>query len=109
MPPSPGIHETLTEAIRAAYRSGQEDEALEPIVKVDSSGMPVGKISDGDSLIFYDIRGEREVELTESLIDPRFSHFPSKSLISISSPSSNTPRPSTLRSLFRRRSTLKTR
>jgi 2,3-bisphosphoglycerate-independent phosphoglycerate mutase len=80
MPISPGIHESLAEAIRAAYRSGQEDEALEPIVKVDSSGRPVGKISEGDSLIFYDIRGEREVELTESLTDPRFSHFPAKKL-----------------------------
>ena len=32
----------------------------------------------GDSVIFYDIRGEREVELTESLIDPAFTHFPAK-------------------------------
>ncbi|MCJ7645058.1 MAG: alkaline phosphatase family protein [Candidatus Aminicenantes bacterium] len=77
---SPGIHDSLAEAIRAAYRSGQEDEALEPIVKVDSSGRPIGKISKGDSLIFYDIRGEREVELTESLTDPCFSHFPAKKL-----------------------------
>jgi len=74
------IYDSLAGAIRAAYGSGQEDEALEPIVKVDSSGRPVGKISEGDSLIFYDIRGEREVELTESLTDPRFSHFPAKKL-----------------------------
>jgi 2,3-bisphosphoglycerate-independent phosphoglycerate mutase len=80
MPLSPGIHESLAEAIRAAYRSGQEDEALEPIVKVDADGRPVGKILEGDSLIFYDIRGEREIELTESLTDPRFSHFPVKKL-----------------------------
>ena len=80
MPLNPGTFESLADAIRAAYRSGQEDEALEPIVKVDSSGRPVGKISEGDSLIFYDIRGEREVELTESLTDPRFSHFPVKRL-----------------------------
>ncbi len=76
----PEIHDSLAEAIRAAYRSGQEDEALEPIVKVDSDGRPVGKILEGDSLIFYDIRGEREVELTESLTDPCFSHFPAKRL-----------------------------
>ena len=76
----PEIHDSLAEAIRAAYRSGQEDEALEPIVRVDGSGKPVGKISEGDSLIFYDIRGEREVELTESLTDPSFSHFSTKKL-----------------------------
>lgn len=66
----------LVEAIRQAYRSGQEDEALEPIVAVDSSGRPVGRFEDGDSVVFYDIRGEREIELTESLTDPEFVHFP---------------------------------
>jgi len=62
-------------AIREAYKLGQEDEALEPIVKVDPSGRPRGRIGDGDSVIFYDIRGEREIELTRSLIDPEFGHF----------------------------------
>jgi 2,3-bisphosphoglycerate-independent phosphoglycerate mutase len=65
----------LVEAIRRAYKSGQEDEALEPIVAVDSAGKPIGRFQAGDSVIFYDIRGEREIELTESLTDPGFSHF----------------------------------
>ena len=63
-------------AIRQAYKEGQEDEAMEPLIAVDSSGSPVGRFQDGDSVIFYDIRGEREIELTESLIDPSFDHFP---------------------------------
>lgn len=62
-------------AIRQAYKEGQEDEALEPLIAVDSSGSPVGRFQDGDSVIFYDIRGEREIELTESLTDPSFDHF----------------------------------
>lgn len=66
---------TLPGAIREAYANGQEDEALEPIVKVDASGQPVGRIGEGDSIIFYDVRGEREVELTQSLIDQDFPHF----------------------------------
>ena len=66
---------SMADAIRAAYELGQEDEALEPIVKVDPSGQPRGRIGDGDSVIFYDIRGEREVELTRSLIDRDFPHF----------------------------------
>jgi 2,3-bisphosphoglycerate-independent phosphoglycerate mutase len=66
----------LVEVIREAYKSGQEDEALEPIVAVDSAGKPIGRFQAGDSVIFYDIRGEREIELTESLTDPDFSHFP---------------------------------
>jgi len=65
----------MGEAIRRAYRSGQEDEALEPLIAVDENGRPMGRIGAGDSLIFYDIRGEREVEITRSLTDPGFSKF----------------------------------
>jgi len=67
---------SLGPAIRAAYRAGQEDEALEPIVKVNAFGKPLGRIGSGDTVIFYDIRGEREIEITRSLTDPDFSHFP---------------------------------
>jgi 2,3-bisphosphoglycerate-independent phosphoglycerate mutase len=66
---------SLAAAIREAYALGQEDEALEPIVTVDRRGRPRGRIGDGASVIFYDIRGEREVELTQSLINPEFEHF----------------------------------
>ena len=59
----------MAEAVRAAYRAGQEDEALEPLVRVDDSGQPVGNVQDGDAVIFYDIRGEREIELTAAFVD----------------------------------------
>ena len=65
----------MVEAIRLAYKAGQEDEALEPLVAVGSDGTPVGRFRDKDSVIFYDIRGEREIEITESLTDSRFDHF----------------------------------
>ncbi len=71
----PLLELSLADAIREAYKLGQEDEALEPIVKVDPSGRPRGRIGDGDSVIFYDIRGEREIELTRSLIDRDFRYF----------------------------------
>ena len=71
---SPG--RSLGAAIRAAYAAGQEDEALEPIVKVRRGGAPAGRIGRGDSVIFYDIRGEREIEITRSLTDPAFAPFP---------------------------------
>lgn len=66
----------MVKAIRQAYRDGQEDEALEPLVAVDSAGQPFGRFQDGDAVIFYDIRGEREIEITQSLTDPDFDHFP---------------------------------
>jgi len=66
---------TLVRAIKDAYRDGQEDEALEPIVKVDSLGNFLGRLCHGDSVIFYNIRGEREIQLTESFTDKDFDHF----------------------------------
>jgi 2,3-bisphosphoglycerate-independent phosphoglycerate mutase len=66
----------LVKAVQRAYQAGQEDEALEPLVAVDSSGHPLGMFEKGDYVIFYDIRGEREIELTQSLIHKEFSPFP---------------------------------
>ncbi|MBN1484521.1 MAG: alkaline phosphatase family protein [Chloroflexia bacterium] len=66
----------MAAAVRAAYRAGEEDEALEPIVRVDGAGRPIGRIGDGDYVIFYDIRGEREIELTQAFVEPDFPHFP---------------------------------
>ncbi len=68
----------LVKAIKKAYEAGQEDEALEPIIAVSSSGQPLGRFEDGHYVIFYDIRGEREVELTESLVNRNFDRFPLK-------------------------------
>jgi len=69
---------SLAEAIREAYCSGQQDEALEPIILTSPGGRPCGRLGDGDSVVFYDIRGEREVELTESLTSKKFFRFPRK-------------------------------
>ena len=63
-------------AVRAAYRAGEVDETMEPIVLVDADGQPVGRFQDGDHVIFYDLRGEREVELTQSFTEPEFDKFP---------------------------------
>jgi 2,3-bisphosphoglycerate-independent phosphoglycerate mutase len=72
------IFSAMGEAIRRAFRSGQEDEALEPLIKVDAAGQPLGRLDKGGSIIFYDIRGEREIEITEALTGKDFSAFPVK-------------------------------
>jgi 2,3-bisphosphoglycerate-independent phosphoglycerate mutase len=52
---------------------------MEPLVRVDGTGVngatPVGRIQDGDYVIFYDLRGEREIELTQVFVDKDFAHF----------------------------------
>jgi 2,3-bisphosphoglycerate-independent phosphoglycerate mutase len=65
----------ITEAVREAYRAGEDDETLEPRVLVDPGGKPIGRFRDGDYVIFYNLRGEREVELCQSLLDEEFPHF----------------------------------
>ena len=61
------IEYPMFEAMRKAYAHKHEDETLLPLVLTDNTGNPVGRISAGDSVIFYNIHGEREIELTRSL------------------------------------------
>jgi 2,3-bisphosphoglycerate-independent phosphoglycerate mutase len=68
--------DVMARAVRGAYARGEEDEALEPLVLVDRQGRPLGRIQDGDYVFFYNIRGEREVELTRSFVDADFHEFP---------------------------------
>ena len=68
----------FAEAVRAAYRAGEDDETMEPLVRVNGHGEPIGRIQDGDYIIFYDIRGEREIELTEAFVAKDFPHFDRK-------------------------------
>jgi len=68
----------MAEAVRHSYHLGQEDESLEPLVLVDATGKPIGRMRDGDYVIFYNIRGEREVELTKSLVKKGFADFPTE-------------------------------
>jgi 2,3-bisphosphoglycerate-independent phosphoglycerate mutase len=66
----------LADAVRELYREGQTDYSLEPIVLVDAQGKPIGRIKDGDAVVFCCRRGEREIQLTEAFAEPGFDHFP---------------------------------
>jgi 2,3-bisphosphoglycerate-independent phosphoglycerate mutase len=66
----------MSQAVKKAYREGKEDETLPPLVSTDGAGKPKGRMRHEDAVIFYNIRGEREIELTRSLTDPGFDEFP---------------------------------
>lgn len=66
----------LAEAVRAAYRAGQTDYAIEPLVAVDAAGAAIGRIAEGDAVVFCCRRGEREIQLTEAFTEPGFDRFP---------------------------------
>lgn len=65
----------MSQAVRNAYREGKEDETLPPLVAIDHIGKPLGRLKKGDAVIFYNIRGEREVELSRSLLEAGFDEF----------------------------------
>ena len=66
----------LADAVQELYYAGQTDYSIEPVVLVDSQGKPIGRIEDGDSVIFCLRRGEREVQLTEAFVDQELDYFP---------------------------------
>jgi len=65
----------MSEGVKSAYDRGEEDESMNPIV-LEENGIRPGKIGNEEYVIFYDIRGEREIELTKSFIEKGFSEFP---------------------------------
>lgn len=65
----------LAAAVRKLYAEGGTDYSLEPVVLVDSAGSPLGRIAEGDSVVFCCRRGEREVELTEAFTAEDFAAF----------------------------------
>ena len=73
----------MSQALQNAYAQGQEDETLLPLVACDAADKIAGRIASGDSVIFYNIRGEREIELTQSLTDPDFHEFPAAHPLSL--------------------------
>jgi len=66
----------LAEAVRTAYNAGQIDYAIEPLVAAGPNGADIGRIADGDAVVFCCRRGEREIQLTEAFTEPDFDRFP---------------------------------
>jgi 2,3-bisphosphoglycerate-independent phosphoglycerate mutase len=63
---------SATEALKASYLAGKTDEFVEPTVIVNSQGVPVSKVSDNDSVIFFNFRIDRPRELTMAMTVPDF-------------------------------------
>ncbi len=59
-----------------AYRNEYKviDQDLPPFV-IAKDGVPVGTINDGDSVIFYNFRGDRAIEISKAFDDKEFTKF----------------------------------
>lgn len=72
-----GEGETATsasEAVEESYKKGATDEFIIPTVIVKDS-QPVGKISEGDSVIFFNFRPDRAREISRCIVDKEFNGF----------------------------------
>jgi 2,3-bisphosphoglycerate-independent phosphoglycerate mutase len=67
-------------AMQKSYQAGVTDEFMEPKVKVDKSGRPIGLIKPGDVVICFNFRTERLRELTIVLTQKNFPKFKLKTL-----------------------------
>jgi 2,3-bisphosphoglycerate-independent phosphoglycerate mutase len=66
----------LAKTVKDLYAQGQTDYNMEPIILQDAAGNAVGRIKDGDAVVFCCRRGEREIQLTEAFTDPQLNQFP---------------------------------
>ena len=62
-------------AIEASYGQNVTDEFVEPITIVDETGQPLATIDDGDSVIFFNFRGDRPRQLTRAFTLADFDGF----------------------------------
>ena len=68
---------TAVEAFRAE-NAGVIDQDLPPFVIVDNKGQPVGRIEDGASVVLFNFRGDRAIELCQAFEQNEFPHFERK-------------------------------
>jgi len=65
------------EAIRTFYAENPDitDQYIDPFVIVDEDGRPVGPIKDGDSVICFNFRGDRVIEISRAFTEKDFHEF----------------------------------
>jgi 2,3-bisphosphoglycerate-independent phosphoglycerate mutase len=65
------------EAVRTFYSEDPKitDQYMDAFVVVDSQKRPVGPIVDGDSVVFFNFRGDRAIEISRAFTEKDFKEF----------------------------------
>ncbi len=63
------------EAVAASYANKVTDEFIEPTCIVNEDGEPIGRVNDGDGVVFFNFRGDRPREITRAFVDADFKGF----------------------------------
>ena len=65
-------------AIKKSYNENVTDEFIVPTVITDENGEALGKISENDSVVFFNFRPDRAREITRTIVDSEFNGFERK-------------------------------
>ncbi|RKY10292.1 MAG: 2,3-bisphosphoglycerate-independent phosphoglycerate mutase [Planctomycetota bacterium] len=59
---------SAAEAISTSYEKGETDEFVKPVNIANAEGKPKALVEDGDSVIFFNFRGDRPREITRAFV-----------------------------------------
>ncbi len=59
---------SAAQAIRTSYEKDETDEFVKPVNITDAEGKPKALVEDGDSVIFFNFRGDRPREITRAFV-----------------------------------------
>jgi 2,3-bisphosphoglycerate-independent phosphoglycerate mutase len=65
----------LFAAVEQSYDLRVNDEFVVPTVIIDAEGQPLGKIQEGDSVIFFNFRSDRARQISHAFVDEDFAGF----------------------------------
>jgi len=68
---------SASEAVKTYYNENPHitDQYMDPFVIIDDTGRPVGPIINGDSVIFFNFRGDRAIEISRAFSEKDFNEF----------------------------------
>jgi 2,3-bisphosphoglycerate-independent phosphoglycerate mutase len=68
---------SASDAVKTFYEEDPKatDQYLPAFVIADDSGIPKGRIQDGDAVIFFNFRGDRAIEISRTFSEKEFSEF----------------------------------
>lgn len=74
--------ESALSAISSSYTNGVTDEFIKPAV-ITKNNQIIAKISDNDSVIFFNFRADRTRQLAKAFTDSDFKYFPRKKILNL--------------------------
>ncbi len=72
------LFDSATEAIETLRKETKAIDQDLPSFVIAENGTPVGTVEDGDSVIFFNFRGDRAIEISKAFENPGFNYFDRK-------------------------------